>query len=203
MVTIRNRFTGNLILGLDVDDLIRAYLPDADLSSADLRGADLREAELSGANLRGAILSGADLRGANLGGANLSGANLRGANLGDANLGDANLRDANLRGANLSCANLRGANLGGANLGGADLGGANLDFSAMPLWCGDLKAGYDDRQVIQQLYHVLSHARHSPNASTRLKQALLTPELVALANEFHRVEEGGRLEAIEPEVGND
>ena len=98
---------------------------------------------------------------------------------------------------------LRGANLVGAYLRGADLRGADLDFSAMPLWCGDLKAGYDDKQVIQQLYHVLSHAQHSPNASTRLKRALLTPELVALANEFHRVGECDGPEALEPEAGND
>ena len=84
-----------------------------------------------------------------------------------------------------------------------DLRDANLEFSAMPLWCGDLRAGYNDKQVIQQLYHVLRHAQHSPNASTRIKQALLTPELVALANEFHRVRECGELEALKPEAGND
>ena len=133
-------------------------------------------------------LDGDDLRGSNLSGSNLSGSNLS----------DANLRGSNLSGSNLSDANLRGAVLRDANLRGAD-----LDFSAMPLWCGDLKAGYDDTQVIQQLYHVLSHARHSPNASTRLKQALLTPELVALANEFHRVGECDGPEALKPEAGND
>ena len=85
----------------------------------------------------------------------------------------------------------------------ADLCGADLDFSAMPLWCGDLGAGYDDKQVIQQLYHVLSHAHHSPHVSPRVKQALLTPALVALANEFHRVREGGEIEALKPEAGND
>ena len=107
------------------------------------------------------------------------------------------------RGADLRGADLHGADLGGADLHGADLRDADLDFSAMPLWCGDLKAGYDDKQVIQQLYHVLSHAQHSPNASTRLKQALLTPELVALANEFHRVGECDEPEALKPEAGND
>ena len=108
-----------------------------------------------------------------------------------------------LRGADLRGANLRGANLRGANLRDANLRDADLDFSAMPLWCGDLKAGYDDKQVIQQLYHVLSHARHSLNVGPRLRQALLTPELVALANEFHRVDECGRPEALKPEAGND
>ena len=155
---------------------------------ADLRDADLRGADLSGADLRGADLRDADLR--------------------DADLRDADLRDADLRDADLSGADLRGADLSGADLRGADLtrcdlSGADLDFSAMPLWCGDLEAGYDDKQVIQQLYHVLSHARHSPNASTRLKQALLTPELVSLANEFHRVGECDGPEALKPEAGND
>ena len=148
MVTIKNRFSGDIILELDVDDL----------SGSDLRGADL-----SGSNLSDSDLSGSDLRGADLSGADLRGSNLR----------------------------------------GADLRGANLDFSAMPLWCGDLKAGYDDKQVIQQLYHVLSHAQHSPNVGPRLRQALLTPGLVALANEFHRVGECDELEALKPEAGND
>ena len=108
-----------------------------------------------------------------------------------------------LRGADLSGSDLRGSDLSGSNLRGSDLSGADLDFSAMPLRCGDLKAGYDDTQVIQQLYHVLSHAQHSPNASARLKQALLTPELVALANEFHRVCQCNGPEALKPEAGND
>ena len=149
-------------------------------------------------DLRGADLRGADLRGANLRDADLSGANLSGADLTRCDLTRCDLSGANLRGANLRHVDLRGA-----ALTRCDLSGANLDFSAMPLWCGDLEAGYDDKQVIQQLYHVLSHARHSPNASTRLKQALLTPELVALANEFHRVGEGDGPEALKPEAGND
>ena len=130
-------------------------------------------------------------------------ANLRCANLSGADLSGADLRGADLRGADLVNADLVNADLSGANLRDADLRDADLDFSAMPLWCGDLKAGYDDRQVIQQLYHVLSHARHSPNVGPSLKQALLTPALIALANEFHRVHECGELEALEPEAGND
>ena len=138
MVTIKNRFSGDIILELDVDDLC-----GSDLCGADLSGSDLR---------------------------------------------NTNLRNTNLRNTNLRNTNLRGA---------------DLDFSVMPLWCGDLKAGYDDAQVIQQLYHVLSHAQNSPNVGPRLKRALLTPELVALANEFHRADECGKLEALKPEAGND
>ena len=99
MITIRNRFTGAIILERDT-----------------LRGADLRDADLSYANLYEANLEGADL-----GEANLYEARLRRANLTDANLSCANLTDANL-----VRADLRGADLRGANLTRADLKYANI-----------------------------------------------------------------------------
>jgi len=113
----------------------------------------------------------------------LRGADLRGANL----------RGANLIGVNFQDANLRGADLRGANLQGANLLGADLDFSVMPLWCGDLKAYYDDKQVIQQLYHVLSHATYSINVSEDLRKILLTKELKEVANKFRRIDECSKL----------
>ena len=155
---------------------------------ANLIRADLRGADLSGASLRGADLSDADLRDADLSGAGLSGADLR-----RADLRGADLRRADLSGADLSGAGLRGAGLRGADLSGADLRGADLDYSCMPLWCGDLKADYDEKQMIQQLYHVLSHVKYSDNSTDRLKEILLKDELVALANEFHRAEECGEI----------
>ena len=82
MATIKNRFTGEVIIE-DEGASLRAL---AEKNFANLRYADLRDA-------------------------NLQGANLRGANLRDANLRGVNLRDADLRGANLRYANLRGANL--------------------------------------------------------------------------------------------
>lgn len=112
-------------------------------------------------------------------------ANLVGANLERADLRRADLEGANLEGANLRGANLVGANLERADLRGADLREANLDYSCMPLWCGDLDAIYDDKQIIQQLYHVLSHAK---NASEELRAILLTDELIDLANRFHRTD---------------
>ena len=113
--------------------------------------------------------------------ANLKGTNLEGANLGK----------ANFRGANLEWANFRGANLEGANFRGANLKGADLDFAALPLWCGSLDVHFDDKQIIQQLYHVVRNALFSKNTSERVKQALLP--LVDLANEFHRVDECGMI----------
>ena len=97
-----------------------------------------------------------------------------------------------VEGDSLVGANLHGANLRGANLCGANLFGVNLDFSCMPLWCGDLKARYDKKQIVQQLYHVLSHVETLGDED--LNNILLTEGAVNLANTFHRVEECGRLE---------
>ena len=129
-----------------------------------MRGADLRGADLKYADLRGADLKYADLRGVNL-------------------------RDTDLRDANLTSANLTGV-----NLRGADLRGADIDFSCFPLWCGSLKAHFDDRQMVQILYHLLSAVSYSKNVSEDIKNTLLTDDLIDLANRFHRVKECGKIE---------
>lgn len=136
---------------------------------------------------------------ANLRGADLRYAGLRYAGLQDADLRYADLRYADLRYANLQYANLLGANLRGADLRDADLQGANLDYSCWPLWCGSLDVHIDDRLAKQLLYHLLRNAAYSKNISEEVKNALLKPEIVALANEFHRVDECGEIEAIRTE----
>lgn len=103
----------------------------------------------------------------------------------------ANLRNADLRNADLRDADLRGANLRGANLRNAD-----LDFSCFPLWCGGLGVHIDDRQAKQLLYHLIRNVQYSKNVSDEVKAIICTPELIALANEFHRVNECGKI-AIE------
>ena len=85
-------------------------------------------------------------------------------------------------------ANLESADLESANLRSADLESANLDFSCLPLWCGSLKANFDDKQIKQFLYHVLSGVKNSNNVSEELKRSLLTTDLLTIANEFHRIE---------------
>ena len=154
-------------------------------------------AYLYGADLRGAYLNGANLRDAYLRGANLYGADLYGANLYGAYLNGANLYGADLRGADLRGAYLNGANLRDAYLYGADLNGANLDYSAWPLWCGSLKAQIDDRIAKQLLYHTLSAVQYSDNVSDEIKAALLTEDNIAVANQFHRVDECGKLTVYE------
>ena len=103
---------------------------------------------------------------------------------------------ANLRGADLSGANLRGANMSGADLcdadmSGADLRRANIDFSCLPLWCGSLSAHFDDRQIIQLIYHTVKSGLNSKNTGEEVKNELT--KLIDFANRFHRVDECGRI----------
>ena len=104
----------------------------------------------------------------------------------------ANLRYANLRGAVLRYANLHGANLRSANLRSADLRGADLDFAGLPLRCGGLKWIIDERIAAQLAYHFCSMQCDSP-VFIQARNSIL-----GLANQFHRIEEVGRLEPIEP-----
>ena len=121
-----------------------------------------------------------------LGRADLNDANLRGANLNDADLSGANLNDANLHRADPSSADLSGATLNDANLRGA-----NLDYSCLPLWCGSLSANFDDRQIIQLVYHIVKSGLNSTNTSDEIKSELA--KLIDLANKFHRVDECGKI----------
>lgn len=88
-------------------------------------------------------------------------------------------------------ADLTGTDLRRAYLRRAYLTGADLDYSCLPLWCGGLKMHIDNRQAIQILYHLLSCVNSSQNVSAELKNLLLTEDLKALANTFHRVSKSG------------
>jgi hypothetical protein len=126
----------------------------------------------------------------NLSGADLSGADLSGADLSCANLSDANLRRANLSCADLSGADLSGADLSGANLSGADLRRADLDFSCLPLRCDGLRWKIDKRIACQFAYHLCS-MQCDDNEFIEMRNSILN-----FANQFHRVDECGRLEEI-------
>jgi len=118
---------------------------------------------------------------------------LSGADLGCADLSGANLRGANLSGAILSYANLRGANLRGAILRGAILSYADLDFSCLDLSCNSLSALFDERHLIQFLYHVaIPTQNNSLNIKDKdLKKLLNMKAFKKVVNKFHRVEECG------------
>ena len=152
----------------------------------DLRGADLRSTDLEGADLRGADLSKAELFRADFSNADLFRADLSGANLSGANLSGANLSNADLSGANLG-----GANLIGADLSHANLNGANLDYSCYPLSCGSLHIKADKRLACQLAYHLCSIQCDDADY-IKMRNSILD-----FANQFHRVEECGKLEERE------
>ena len=79
-----------------------------------------------------------------------------------------------------------------ANLRGANLRGADLDFSVLPLWCGSLSANFDDKHIVQIIYHAVKAGKQSTNTSPELKAEL--GSFVDIANRFHRVEECGMIE---------
>ena len=141
-----------------------------------------------------AVLNNEDLRATILRVANLQKAYLCGADLRDADLRDADFREANLIEADLRGADLRGANLSGANLKDADLCDADIDFSVWPLWCGGLNVHIDDRIAIQLLYHLVRNVLFSQNTSEEIKRLLSQKEIVKVANQFHRIDECGRIE---------
>ena len=93
---------------------------------------------------------------------------------------------------NLRGANLRGANLRGANLRGADLRWADVDFSCWPLWCGSLDVKIDKRIFCQLLYHTLRAGQSVDDPE--VKRLFEIPKVVNLANQFHRVDECGKIE---------
>lgn len=105
-----------------------------------------------------------------------------------ANLSGADLRGANLREADLREANLRGADLSEADLSWANLSRAELDFSAWPLWCGGLHVKTDKRIMCQLAYHFCAQDCDDPEYIAA-RNAMLD-----FANQFHRVDECGRLE---------
>lgn len=96
-------------------------------------------------------------------------------------------RRANLQGADLRGADLIGTELLGINLRGANLRGANLNFSCWPLWCGSFDVKVDKRIFCQLAYHLCRVIVDDEDC----KEAQLM--LGRLANEFHLVDECGRV----------
>ena len=98
---------------------------------------------------------------------------------------------ADLWRANLREADLRGANLREANLRGADLRGANLDYSCWPLWCGSLDVRVCKRIAAQLAYHFCRLDCDDPEVIAAQNA------IIPLANQFHGVDECGKLEPKE------
>ena len=112
----------------------------------------------------------------------------------------ADLRWADLRGADLRGADLCWADLSGADLCDANLHRADLDYSCFPIWCGSLTVKIDKRVFCQLLYHTLRAGQSVDDPE--VKKLFAIPEVVALANQFHRVEECGKIKT-ESEVDDE
>lgn len=95
-------------------------------------------------------------------------------------------------------ADLQRADLQRADLQGADLQGVDLDYSSLPLSCKGLNIHIDDRLAIQQLYHLVRNVQFSKNTSSEMKELCKLKSIVEKANEFHRVEECGKIEIDHP-----
>ena len=70
----------------------------------------------------------------------------------------------------------------------ADLRGADLDFSCWPLWCGSLAVKVCKRIAVQLAYHFCRLDCDDPEYIAA-RNAILD-----FANQFHRVDECGKLE---------
>jgi hypothetical protein len=202
---VRAEFYGNNLSGInmcDADlryaifvgvDLSHAILKKCKLSYSVLCGITISKADISFSNMSFADMSIADMRGTNLDCTDLHGARLCGTILQKASLKASDLSVTDLRGADLRDANLTGANLNGAHMENANLRGANLDYSVLPLWCGSLKAHFDEKQIIQFIYHVTKAGLYSKNVSPKLKEVL--KKLTPIANKFHRAVQCGEFKS--------
>ena len=181
----------NNYISLSGAELSGTDLSGTDLSHADLSHADLSHADLSGADLRHTYVSHANLSHADLSGADVSGADLSHVDLSYVVLSHVDLRGAFLINADLTGTDLTGTDLTGAYLLNADLSGADIDFACWPLWCGSLNMKIDKKIFCQLLYHVLRAGKSVDDEE--VKNLFSIPEIVKLANQFHRACECGKI----------
>ena len=99
-------------------------------------------------------------------------------------------KKTDLRSANLNSANLRSADLRSANLCSANLRSADLDFSDLHFSCKTLSAKFDQKHIIQILYHAAMPAQKNKLKLDDDLQALLNSEpFKKVVNKFHRIKE--------------
>ena len=110
------------------------------------------------------------------------------ANLSESDLRWSNLSESNLSGSDLRWSDLRGSDLRGSDLRWSDLRGSDLDYACWPLWCGSLDVIVDKRIAAQLAYHFCRIICDDEEVKAAQKA------LATLANQFHRVDECGRIE---------
>lgn len=101
-------------------------------------------------------------------------------------------RTPDLSSANLRSANLRDADLRDANLRDANLSSADLDFSCMGFSCKTLETKYDNKHIIQILYHAGKPCENNHiELDADTKKLLNSKMFKKVINKFHRAEECG------------
>ena len=88
-----------------------------------------------------------------------------------------------------------------ANLRGSDLSYSDLDFSYLSFSCKSLSAKFDQKHVIQILYHAAMPTQNDVlELDDDIKDLLNSDLFKAVANKFHRVEECGEFKGCKSEA---
>ena len=148
-----------------------------------------------------ALCECANLAGVNLRGVNLAGVNLRGLKIKNGDFRDSNFRDSDLTGSYLTGINFTGSYLTGINfigsyLTGINFTGANIDFISLPLSCTTLNVKWDEKHIIQFLFHAAKPCQHHPKIvrDEDLKNLLTSNIFKKVINKFHRIKESEKFD---------
>jgi uncharacterized protein YjbI with pentapeptide repeats len=119
------------------------------------------------------------------------------ADLSDCDLRGSDLSDCDLSDCDLSGSDLRGSNLRGSNLRGSDLSDCDLDFSALSFSCKSLSAKFDQKHIIQILYHAAKPTQQNTlDLGLDIKELFNSDIFKKVVNKFHRVEECGEFTGV-------
>ena len=143
----------------------------------------------------------ANLRGSDLSYSDLSYSDLSYSDLSYSDLSYSDLSYSDLSYSDLSYSDLRGSDLRGSDLRGSDLSYSDLDFSYLSFSCKSLSAKFDQKHVIQILYHAAMPTQNDVlELDDDIKDLLNSDLFKAVANKFHRVEECGEFKGCKSEA---
>ena len=129
--------------------------------------------------------------------ASLNNAKMNYANMNGAKMNNAKMNYANMNGAKMNSAKMNGAEMNYAKMNGAEMNGAEmndettLDFSTgLSFKCSSFGIKASLRLAAQLLYHF---ERINFTACPEAEEIKNLPQVKALANKFHRVQECGKI----------
>ena len=89
------------------------------------------------------------------------------------------------------------ADLSGSDLSVSNLSGSNLDFSMLHFSCKSLKAKFDNKHIIQILYHAAMPTQHNAlDIDDDVKKLFNSDLFKQVVNKFHRVGECGTFTGV-------